>query len=72
MIQLFANCRLVERVLDAWEENDSDDEGLRRKGYMGHLTRIANLMVSESCPVPSIHVLLGNAFFLSRCSTRRS
>uniref|UniRef100_A0A4W5KIN3 Protein phosphatase 6, regulatory subunit 2b n=1 Tax=Hucho hucho TaxID=62062 RepID=A0A4W5KIN3_9TELE len=44
--QLFQDCRLVQRILEAWEENDKiQAEGGMRRGYMGHLTRIANTVV---------------------------
>uniref|UniRef100_A0A8C7PZF5 Protein phosphatase 6 regulatory subunit 2 n=1 Tax=Oncorhynchus mykiss TaxID=8022 RepID=A0A8C7PZF5_ONCMY len=44
--QLFQDCRLVQRILEAWEENDKTQaEGGMRRGYMGHLTRIANTVV---------------------------
>uniref|UniRef100_A0A8C2I0Q9 Protein phosphatase 6, regulatory subunit 2b n=1 Tax=Cyprinus carpio TaxID=7962 RepID=A0A8C2I0Q9_CYPCA len=40
---------LVQRILDAWEENDKTQEaGGMRKGYMGHLTRIANTVVQNA------------------------
>ncbi|CAF96047.1 unnamed protein product, partial [Tetraodon nigroviridis] len=43
---LFQQCRLVPRILDAWEENDRiQSAGGMRRGYMGHLTRIANTVV---------------------------
>ncbi|XP_062850477.1 serine/threonine-protein phosphatase 6 regulatory subunit 2a isoform X3 [Trichomycterus rosablanca] len=43
---LFQQCRLVQRILDAWEENDKiQAEGGTRRGNMGHLTRIANTVV---------------------------
>ncbi|XP_076006716.1 serine/threonine-protein phosphatase 6 regulatory subunit 2a isoform X2 [Genypterus blacodes] len=43
---LFQMCRLVQRILDAWEENDKiQAEGGTRRGNMGHLTRIANMVV---------------------------
>uniref|UniRef100_A0A8B9HBI6 Protein phosphatase 6, regulatory subunit 2b n=1 Tax=Astyanax mexicanus TaxID=7994 RepID=A0A8B9HBI6_ASTMX len=46
MKHLFQKCRLVQRILDAWEENDKTQaEGGMRRGYMGHLTRIANAVV---------------------------
>ncbi|XP_005729934.1 serine/threonine-protein phosphatase 6 regulatory subunit 2 isoform X1 [Pundamilia nyererei] len=43
---LFQHCHLVQRILEAWEGNDKiqSDRGMRR-GYMGHLTRIANTVV---------------------------
>lgn len=43
---LFQQCHLVQRILQAWEENDkTQSEGGMRRGYMGHLTRIANTVV---------------------------
>uniref|UniRef100_A0A8C9X778 Protein phosphatase 6 regulatory subunit 2 n=1 Tax=Sander lucioperca TaxID=283035 RepID=A0A8C9X778_SANLU len=43
---LFEHCHLVQRILEAWEENDKiQSEGGMRRGYMGHLTRIANTVV---------------------------
>uniref|UniRef100_A0A8C2B5B8 Protein phosphatase 6, regulatory subunit 2a n=1 Tax=Cyprinus carpio TaxID=7962 RepID=A0A8C2B5B8_CYPCA len=48
LIPLFQHCRLVQRILDAWEENDKNQaEGGRRRGNMGHLTRIANTVVQN-------------------------
>ncbi|XP_069012545.1 serine/threonine-protein phosphatase 6 regulatory subunit 2a isoform X4 [Embiotoca jacksoni] len=45
---LFQKCRLVQRILDAWEENDKiQSEGGARRGNMGHLTRIANMVVQN-------------------------
>uniref|UniRef100_A0A7N9AZK0 Protein phosphatase 6, regulatory subunit 2b n=1 Tax=Mastacembelus armatus TaxID=205130 RepID=A0A7N9AZK0_9TELE len=45
---LFQHCHLVQRILEAWEENDriQAEDGMRR-GYMGHLTRIANTVFSD-------------------------
>ncbi|XP_051512084.1 serine/threonine-protein phosphatase 6 regulatory subunit 2-like isoform X2 [Myxocyprinus asiaticus] len=46
---LIKDCRLVQRILDAWEENDKTQEaGGMRQGYMGHLTRIANTVVQSA------------------------
>uniref|UniRef100_A0A673YBL5 Protein phosphatase 6, regulatory subunit 2a n=1 Tax=Salmo trutta TaxID=8032 RepID=A0A673YBL5_SALTR len=53
---LFQKCRLVQRILDAWEENDQiQAEGGARRGNMGHLTRMANMVVQnlEKGPVQS-------------------
>ncbi|KTF87241.1 hypothetical protein cypCar_00035557, partial [Cyprinus carpio] len=48
LLLLFQHCRLVQRILDAWEENDKiQAEGGRRRGNMGHLTRIANTVVQN-------------------------
>ncbi len=46
----------MERILDAWEENDAEEKRSgRRKGYMGHLTKIANVVAkyAEMSDVPS-------------------
>uniref|UniRef100_A0AAY5KJ50 Protein phosphatase 6, regulatory subunit 2b n=1 Tax=Esox lucius TaxID=8010 RepID=A0AAY5KJ50_ESOLU len=51
---LFQDCHLVERILEAWEENNKMQAGGgMRRGYMGHLTRIANTIVcnTEKGPV---------------------
>uniref|UniRef100_A0A671Y4E2 Protein phosphatase 6, regulatory subunit 2a n=2 Tax=Sparus aurata TaxID=8175 RepID=A0A671Y4E2_SPAAU len=46
--QLFQNCQLVQKILDAWEENDKiQAEGGTRRGNMGHLTRISNMVVQN-------------------------
>ncbi|XP_077171809.1 serine/threonine-protein phosphatase 6 regulatory subunit 1 isoform X2 [Paroedura picta] len=46
---LLQKCRLIQRILSAWEENEqSQTDGGRRKGYMGHLTRIANALAQGS------------------------
>ncbi|XP_072291082.1 serine/threonine-protein phosphatase 6 regulatory subunit 2 isoform X2 [Eucyclogobius newberryi] len=46
MSHMFQHCQLVQRILVAWEENDKlQSEGGMRRGYMGHLTRIANTVV---------------------------
>ncbi|XP_015270999.1 PREDICTED: serine/threonine-protein phosphatase 6 regulatory subunit 2 [Gekko japonicus] len=45
---LFQTCCLVQRILDAWEANDKiQAEGGMRRGNMGHLTRIANIVVQN-------------------------
>ncbi|XP_013928300.1 PREDICTED: serine/threonine-protein phosphatase 6 regulatory subunit 1-like, partial [Thamnophis sirtalis] len=46
---LLQKCRLIQRILSAWEENEQSQlDGGRRKGYMGHLTRIANALSQGS------------------------
>ncbi|XP_030588390.1 serine/threonine-protein phosphatase 6 regulatory subunit 3 isoform X4 [Archocentrus centrarchus] len=43
---LFQKCQFIQRILDAWSSNENEQaEGGRRRGYMGHLTRIANSIV---------------------------
>ncbi|XP_075455366.1 serine/threonine-protein phosphatase 6 regulatory subunit 2 [Ascaphus truei] len=45
---LFQQCRLIQRILGAWETNDTiQAEGGMRRGNMGHLTRIANAVVQN-------------------------
>ncbi|TRY58656.1 hypothetical protein DNTS_024797 [Danionella cerebrum] len=46
---LLKDCRLIQRILDAWDENERTQEaGGMRRGYMGHLTRIANTVVQNA------------------------
>ncbi|XP_013888638.1 serine/threonine-protein phosphatase 6 regulatory subunit 3 [Austrofundulus limnaeus] len=46
---LFQKCQLIQRIVDAWGSNEKEQgEGGRRRGYMGHLTRIANSIVHNS------------------------
>ncbi|XP_036093667.1 serine/threonine-protein phosphatase 6 regulatory subunit 2 isoform X3 [Rousettus aegyptiacus] len=46
VMHLFQKCRLVQRILEAWEANDhTQAAGGMRRGNMGHLTRIANAVV---------------------------
>ncbi|XP_049579992.1 serine/threonine-protein phosphatase 6 regulatory subunit 2 isoform X1 [Syngnathus scovelli] len=57
---LFQHCRLVQRILLAWEENDkTQSEGGMRRGYMGHLTRIANTVVHNLEKGP-VHTQISN------------
>lgn len=44
LMHLYIDCGIVDRVVKAWEENEGQEP--KRRGYMGHLTRIANIMVS--------------------------
>ena len=77
-LQLYTNCRLVERVINAWEENANDETrpGFHRKGYMGHLTKIANIMVSFSDNLSFISLmvadLLSQSHFLNIFSMKIS
>ncbi|XP_068097365.1 serine/threonine-protein phosphatase 6 regulatory subunit 1-like isoform X2 [Hyperolius riggenbachi] len=46
---LLQKCELVQRILSAWEDNEKEQsEGGRRKGFMGHLTKIANSLVQSA------------------------
>uniref|UniRef100_A0A4W4GLU8 Protein phosphatase 6, regulatory subunit 3 n=1 Tax=Electrophorus electricus TaxID=8005 RepID=A0A4W4GLU8_ELEEL len=54
LLWLFQKCRLIQRILDAWSSNEKEQaEGGRRRGYMGHLTRIANSIVHNSDKGPN-------------------
>ncbi|XP_027885686.1 serine/threonine-protein phosphatase 6 regulatory subunit 3 isoform X4 [Xiphophorus couchianus] len=51
---LFQACQLIQRIVDAWRSNEKEQyEGGRRRGYMGHLTRIANSIVHNSDKGPN-------------------
>ncbi|XP_035662181.1 serine/threonine-protein phosphatase 6 regulatory subunit 3-B-like isoform X7 [Branchiostoma floridae] len=40
---LLGQSRIIQRILDKWEEDQQiETQGGNRRGYMGHLTRIAN------------------------------
>ncbi|XP_059138067.1 serine/threonine-protein phosphatase 6 regulatory subunit 1 isoform X7 [Peromyscus eremicus] len=56
---LLQHCRLVERILASWEENDHVHRsgGGPRKGYMGHLTRVANAVVQNAEQGPNAEQL---------------
>uniref|UniRef100_A0A8C9PK91 Protein phosphatase 6 regulatory subunit 1 n=1 Tax=Spermophilus dauricus TaxID=99837 RepID=A0A8C9PK91_SPEDA len=55
---LLQHCRLVERILTSWEENDRvQSGGGPRKGYMGHLTRVANALVQNAEQGPNAEQL---------------
>ncbi|XP_027950827.1 serine/threonine-protein phosphatase 6 regulatory subunit 1 isoform X2 [Eumetopias jubatus] len=55
---LLQQCRLVERILTSWEENDLvQSAGGPRKGYMGHLTRLANAVVQNTEKGPNAEQL---------------
>ncbi|XP_032179764.1 serine/threonine-protein phosphatase 6 regulatory subunit 1 isoform X2 [Mustela erminea] len=55
---LLQQCHLVERILTSWEENDLvQSAGGPRKGYMGHLTRLANALVQNTEKGPNAEQL---------------
>lgn len=55
---LLQQCRLVERILASWEENERvQSAGGPRKGYMGHLTRMANALVQNAEKGPNAEQL---------------
>lgn len=66
IVHLFSVSRLVERVVDAFEDNDETSTTSGRKAYMGHLTGIANAIVMAGsvgedggpCPSDSRDILL--------------
>ncbi|XP_020629386.1 serine/threonine-protein phosphatase 6 regulatory subunit 3-like [Orbicella faveolata] len=45
---LFKDCQIIQRILQEWDDLDSET-GLtsKRKGYMGHLTNVANSIVQS-------------------------
>ncbi|MEE6482998.1 hypothetical protein FKM82_013397 [Ascaphus truei] len=52
---LLQKCHLVQKILSAWEENEKEQSGGgRRKGFMGHLTKIANSLVQSSEKGPNM------------------
>ncbi|XP_076248326.1 phosphatase 6 regulatory subunit 1-like protein fmt isoform X2 [Calliopsis andreniformis] len=48
---VFIKCRLIERILEAWDKNDSkqNPENRIRQGYMGHLINIAKDINDKQC-----------------------
>ncbi|XP_022101948.1 serine/threonine-protein phosphatase 6 regulatory subunit 3-like isoform X2 [Acanthaster planci] len=48
LVHLFTDCKLIQRILESWEENEqTQQKGGSRRGYMGHLTRITNTVIHE-------------------------
>uniref|UniRef100_A0A8C7PLT5 Protein phosphatase 6 regulatory subunit 2 n=1 Tax=Oncorhynchus mykiss TaxID=8022 RepID=A0A8C7PLT5_ONCMY len=69
--QLFQTCRLVQRILDAWEENDQiQAEGGARRGNMGHLTRMANMVVQNLEKGPCLELVCDIAELPEDCRGR--
>ncbi|XP_063987263.1 serine/threonine-protein phosphatase 6 regulatory subunit 3 isoform X2 [Diachasmimorpha longicaudata] len=57
---IFSQCRLIERMLEAWTGNDthqSKEKGIRQ-GYMGHLIGIANNIVTQSTKCEALEKFL--------------
>ncbi|XP_063798894.1 serine/threonine-protein phosphatase 6 regulatory subunit 1 isoform X2 [Pseudophryne corroboree] len=55
---ILQKCHLVQRILSAWEDNEREQsEGGRRKGFMGHLTKIANSLVNSSEKGPNASLI---------------
>ncbi|XP_017753161.1 PREDICTED: serine/threonine-protein phosphatase 6 regulatory subunit 3 isoform X2 [Eufriesea mexicana] len=48
-VNIFNKCRLIDRILEAWDKNDSkqNKEIKSKQGYMGHLINIANNIVNQ-------------------------
>lgn len=45
---LFKDCQIIQRILQEWDDLESETgKGNRRKGYMGHLTNVANSIVQS-------------------------
>ncbi|XP_041452558.1 serine/threonine-protein phosphatase 6 regulatory subunit 3-like isoform X1 [Lytechinus variegatus] len=48
LVHLFTESKLIPKVMEAWEENEViQKQGRSRRGYMGHMTRIANAITQE-------------------------
>ncbi|XP_067946676.1 serine/threonine-protein phosphatase 6 regulatory subunit 3-like isoform X2 [Watersipora subatra] len=46
---LFKDCKIISRMVDAWRENEEAvAAGSQRRGYMGHVTKVCNTIVSAS------------------------
>lgn len=47
---IFQKCKLIQRILDAWDDNEVQQAktGGRRQGYMGHLIKIANHVAQQA------------------------
>lgn len=47
---IFLKCKLIQRILDAWDDNEVQQAktGGRRRGYMGHLIKIANHVAQQA------------------------
>lgn len=46
LTHIFEDCRLIQRILDAWNDNRNHEEKCgQRKGYMGHLTIVTNQII---------------------------
>lgn len=50
ILNIFVKCRLLQRILTAWKENEIEqsEKGGCRRGYMGHLTRLANTIAKQA------------------------
>ncbi|XP_050390728.1 serine/threonine-protein phosphatase 6 regulatory subunit 3 isoform X2 [Patella vulgata] len=48
LAQLFSGSKIIQRLTEEWQENDNVEgkENGKRKGFMGHLTKMANALVS--------------------------
>ncbi|KAL9984425.1 hypothetical protein ACROYT_G006713 [Oculina patagonica] len=45
---LFKDCQIIQRILQEWEDLDSENgQANQHKGYMGHLTNVANSIVQS-------------------------
>jgi len=53
---LFQECNLIQKVLRAWEFNETSEKqesSAHRKGYMGHLTKMTNDIISAKDSGPN-------------------
>lgn len=61
-VNIFNKCRLIDRILEAWDKNDSKQrkENENKQGYMGHLIHIANNIVNQREKSESLDKFLKN------------
>ncbi|XP_065065756.1 serine/threonine-protein phosphatase 6 regulatory subunit 3-like isoform X2 [Rhopilema esculentum] len=59
LTHLLSDCSLITKIITAWEENEARQllPGGQRRGYMGHLTRIANSLAANMEKGPNCELL---------------
>eukprot|EP00795_Rhopilema_esculentum_P005269 gene5269-418_t len=59
VLLLLSDCSLITKIITAWEENEARQllPGGQRRGYMGHLTRIANSLAANMEKGPNCELL---------------
>ncbi|XP_050723788.1 serine/threonine-protein phosphatase 6 regulatory subunit 3-like isoform X3 [Eriocheir sinensis] len=58
LTQLFTQCRIIERLVAAYEDNSESQDGKQihnMRGYMGHLRQLANTIVQQAEIGPNEH-----------------
>ncbi|XP_076764338.1 phosphatase 6 regulatory subunit 1-like protein fmt [Xylocopa sonorina] len=61
-VNLFNKCQLIDRILEAWDKNDSkeSEENENKQGYIGHLINIANNIANQREKSESLDTFLKN------------